>query len=225
MGYPKYGGRGIVVCDEWLNSFEQFMLDLGERPKGDYTLDRIDNDGDYEPGNCKWSTREEQQNNRSNNVTLTHGGETLSIAEWSKKLGINIHTLRCRMYSGKSTEEILDPKIFNTITFNGVTRTVSEWSKELGIPAGRIHGRLLSGMEPVDILSTDIISIGIEVMAFNLSSKELFIYPNMKILARELKLGLGTVQNRVRDMDTKPHRGYVILPYTTEGRAMMDGLI
>lgn len=62
--YEDYGGRGIIVCDHWKNSFINFLQDMGKRPEGDYSIDRINNDGNYEPNNCRWATRSEQQKNK-----------------------------------------------------------------------------------------------------------------------------------------------------------------
>ena len=86
--YARYGGRGITVCDRWLESFENFYADMGERPSKQHTLDRINNDGPYSPENCRWATWEEQANNRRNNVWIEFQGERLSAAQWRKRLGV-----------------------------------------------------------------------------------------------------------------------------------------
>lgn len=87
-GYHRYGGRGIVVCDKWRNNFESFLSDMGPRPSGT-SLDRIDNGGNYEPGNCRWSTRHEQALNKRSNVMITIGGETKCMIEWCRHFGID----------------------------------------------------------------------------------------------------------------------------------------
>lgn len=85
--YPRYGGRGIKVCERWHN-FENFLKDMGEPPPGT-TLDRFpDNDGNYEPGNCRWATREQQANNCSSNRLLEVDGQIHTMSEWSKITGI-----------------------------------------------------------------------------------------------------------------------------------------
>ena len=90
--FADYGGRGITVCDRW-SVFENFLADMGERPVGT-TLDREDTDGNYEPGNCRWATAEVQQRDRRNNLWITHEGETRTLADWSRRLGIDAGTLR-----------------------------------------------------------------------------------------------------------------------------------
>lgn len=84
--YPRYGGRGIRVCERWEN-YENFVADMGHRPDGT-TLDRVDNSGNYEPGNCRWATGSEQSRNRRSTRTLTHEGVTLPLVEWAKRTGI-----------------------------------------------------------------------------------------------------------------------------------------
>lgn len=96
VNFSKYGGRGIVVCQRWLASFQNFLDDMGEPPKG-MELDRINNDGNYEPGNCKWSTETMQARNRSTNLMVTFNGETLCLAAWSERLGIHRRTLQNRL--------------------------------------------------------------------------------------------------------------------------------
>src|SRR3990167_5491458 len=91
--YHLYGGRGITICDRWRNSFEAFYDDMGARPAGQ-TLDRINNDGDYEPGNCRWATAKEQGRNRRSNRMLTFRGRTQCVAAWADEMGINMWSLQ-----------------------------------------------------------------------------------------------------------------------------------
>lgn len=100
--YPTYGGRGIRVCDRWLNSFENFYADMGGRPK-DMTVDRIDNDLGYEPTNCRWATAETQGNNRRTNVTWN--GQSYSIKQLAKKVGVPRTSLNKLLLRGMPLEE------------------------------------------------------------------------------------------------------------------------
>src|SRR6266496_1247415 len=94
----RYGGRGIAVCAEW-QRFETFARDMGPRPPG-LEIDRIDNNGDYEPGNCRWATRLEQANNVSRNHLLEHDGVSLTVSEWSRRTGIKAQTILARLRVG-----------------------------------------------------------------------------------------------------------------------------
>lgn len=97
--YARYGGRGIRVCERWLN-FDAFFADMGPRPNG-ASIDRIDNDGDYEPGNCRWATRQQQQDNRRVTVWITVGGVTRTLNEWAALAGISRGTLYGRFRRGE----------------------------------------------------------------------------------------------------------------------------
>lgn len=106
-GYKNYGGRGIIVCDRWRHSFENFYTDMGDQPSPVSTLDRIDNDGDYEPSNCRWASYSQQNRNRRNNRLVEIDGETHCIAEWVEILGIKDHLVKTRMRRGWSAEKAL----------------------------------------------------------------------------------------------------------------------
>lgn len=83
--YPLYGGRGITMCDEWKNDFTAFYRDMGVRPSPDHSVERKDTNGDYEPSNCRWATRIEQQNNMRGNVKVEYNGEVLTLGQlWRK---------------------------------------------------------------------------------------------------------------------------------------------
>lgn len=102
-----YGGRGIKVCDRW-NSFAMFFADIGAKPSPRHSVDRIDSDGNYEPGNCRWATAKEQANNwRTRNRKLTFNGETLPLPEWAARLGVTRESLRDRIDSGWSLQKAL----------------------------------------------------------------------------------------------------------------------
>ena len=96
-GSKNYLSRGIKICEKWLD-FKGFYEDMGTRPEG-MSLDRIDGSKEYCKENCKWSTQEEQQNNKRNNLNITYDNKTQSLAKWSKELGFHDSTLRNRINS------------------------------------------------------------------------------------------------------------------------------
>jgi hypothetical protein len=97
IGWARYGGRGIAVCDRWRENFAAFLADMGPRPSPRHSIDRIDVNGNYEPGNCRWATMTTQQRNRGNNRMITINGETLCVAEWADRHGIEHGTLLARL--------------------------------------------------------------------------------------------------------------------------------
>lgn len=104
--YKYYGAKGIKVCDRWKDSFENFLEDMGERPKN-CSLDRIDNNQGYSPSNCKWSTKTEQTNNKSTNRKITYNSQTMTLVQWSRHLNIHVETIRKRLDKGWSIEDVL----------------------------------------------------------------------------------------------------------------------
>lgn len=113
--FADYGGRGISVCDRWLHSFVNFLADMGPRPAGVgkggralYSIERKNNDGDYEPGNCKWATRTEQMRNRRTARLLAANDETRTMAEWAESVGLDQEVFRKRIdVRGWTVEEAL----------------------------------------------------------------------------------------------------------------------
>ena len=106
--FPRYGGRGITICERW-TEFANFLSDMGRRPAG-MSLGRIDNDGNYEPGNCRWETASQQARNRNSTVYLEAFGRRQCLATWAEEYGIRADTLMWRIDSGRSPEKALtDP--------------------------------------------------------------------------------------------------------------------
>jgi hypothetical protein len=107
--YSNYGGRGITVCCEWLQ-FENFLRDMGEKPIG-LSLGRIRNEGNYEPSNCRWETREEQNNNTRRNRLITIDGETKTVAMWARHKGVKVGVILTRLCrGGLDYDAVMKPK-------------------------------------------------------------------------------------------------------------------
>lgn len=99
-GFKSYGARGITMCPEWKDSYEAFLRDMGRRPSDDHSIERIDNDGNYEPANCRWATSEEQANNTRQNRFVIVNGERITTARLSKRLGLSPNCIASRLNCG-----------------------------------------------------------------------------------------------------------------------------
>jgi hypothetical protein len=106
--YKRYGHRGIKVCNRWINSFQDFLKDMGRSPSKDHSIDRIDNNGNYEPSNCRWATHIEQINNRSSTVFVTYDGLTLPFSVFCKQNGLKYGTAKHWHTDGMSPDEMIN---------------------------------------------------------------------------------------------------------------------
>lgn len=108
--YPRYGGRGITYDSRWY-SFENFLSDMGEKPPGRYSIDRIDNNGNYTKDNCRWATDDQQANNNDHPRLITYVGITQSITRWARQIGMSRLTLTDRLKRGWSVEKAITAPI------------------------------------------------------------------------------------------------------------------
>jgi len=106
--YPRYGGRGIQVCERW-SAFENFISDMGECPPG-MSIDRIDNDANYGPGNCRWADRHTQNRNKSSNRFIVHGGSKMCLTDWARSLSMDQASLAERIEKWGVTRALTTPK-------------------------------------------------------------------------------------------------------------------
>ena len=149
--YHEYGGRGITICDEWLNDFMNFYnWAINNGYQDDLTIDRIDVNGNYESGNCRWATWEEQFNNKRDTVYITLDGETKNILEWSKVSGLSRSVLwqRFHIFGLKTKNRLFKPvKQITKIIHNGEEKTLSQLSKESGIGVETLRWRYQQGFK------------------------------------------------------------------------------
>lgn len=156
-GRSNYYGRGISVCDEWKNDFMAFYNHIGPAPSEKHSVDRIDNDRGYEPGNVRWATNKEQCRNKSDNHYIEFKGEKLTVIEWSERIGIEESAIRSRLRRGWTVEQTLTLPINanpfgrnngrtpRCVEFNGESLPIPVWAKKLGMKDHLIRSRLKDG--------------------------------------------------------------------------------
>lgn len=104
--YKHYGNNGVCVCARW-SKFSAFIEDMGEKPEGDYSIERIDSSLGYEPSNCIWATRKQQNNNTNRNRVIEYNGESKTVTQWAEQLGIKANTLEYRILRGWDIERAM----------------------------------------------------------------------------------------------------------------------
>jgi len=150
-GFKNYGGRGITVCERWDNSFENFVADMGLKPSVEHSIERKDVNGNYEPGNCKWATEQEQRNNQRRSRRITISGQTKTASEWCRIASLPEWTLWNRLRMGWPEERLLEPLAHTRknpprfITIKGETKTASDWEKAVNLPHGVVRLRYAKG--------------------------------------------------------------------------------
>jgi uncharacterized protein (DUF433 family) len=153
--YELYGGRGIKVCEKW-KKFEAFYADMGDKPSPKHSIGRIDNNGNYEPSNCRWESIDEQANNKSTNVFIEFDGETKTYSQWAKTTGIPYWTIVQRHRAGMSPETIFndcdDGLKKKYIVLNGQRMTTTQWMKEAGIPISSFYHHIRKGLTPEQVV-------------------------------------------------------------------------
>lgn len=160
--FYRYGGRGITVCERWLK-FENFLADMGEKPGGGYSIERVDNDGNYEPSNCKWASTYEQSRNRSNNVFLHFRGKKYVLSDLSEKFGMEPTRLKHLIDKKVPLETIFanrDKKKISTgptkprvpILYNGKTYPLITFLKEHQIGYKYFKKYSGNGLSPEEIV-------------------------------------------------------------------------
>lgn len=152
--YEDYAARGITVCPRWL-AFENFYKDIGPRPSVLHSIERLNNDGNYEPGNCQWALPTQQANNKRTSHKLTFKGRTLTVAQWANEIGLSDRTLwyRLERYGWSIERALTSPLVPQRLranrqvklTHNGETRSISDWGRCLNIPISTLFNRRARG--------------------------------------------------------------------------------
>jgi hypothetical protein len=149
--WPRYGGRGIGICDRWRNSFALFLADMGPRPGRGHSLDRRENDGNYEPGNCRWATRPQQDRNRGDNRIVEYGGLRLPAVAMCERFGVNYVRFRDRLRHGWTVARAIEEPVNRATApgqyeYRGRRVSLPDLAKLAGVTPAAIHHRLKRGL-------------------------------------------------------------------------------
>lgn len=187
--YADYGGRGIKVCDRW-QDFANFLEDMGPKPTRSHSIDRMKNDEDYCPDNCRWATKVEQANNKRSNRVLEFNGRKLTVSEWARELGVQASALHRRLGNGWSVEDTLSRPLGRMISFNGRTQSLQDWAKEIGVSTATIHGRRKRGW-PLDKVLSAPKQVVPTILKFQGRKQTLALW------AKELGIRAGAIHSRL----------------------------
>ena len=157
--FPIYGGRGITVCNRWLNSFEDFYEDMGDPPTDKHSIEREDNNKGYSPENCVWATYKQQNNNRSNTVFITYKGVVDTLSGWADRLGMSRDTIKLRLRRGWSIEKTLTTPYITKevgILYRGETLSMRGWAKRFGMAYNTLYYRIAQGWPMEEALTTPV---------------------------------------------------------------------
>lgn len=145
--YKDYGGRGIKICEDWLNDFAKFYDWSNENGyKEGLSIDRIDVNGNYTPENCRWADWEEQENNRRDNIHINVNGKDFTISQLARLIKSSPSSVAWRLKHGWSADDIINKPFEKTkerlLTFNGKSQSINAWAREIGISKITIRNRL-----------------------------------------------------------------------------------
>ena len=131
----RYYARGIRICPEWTNNFPAFFEAVGPRPTLAHSIDRIKNDKGYEPGNVRWATKEEQANNKTNNVTIEFNGKSQTLSQWAREFGVSVDLLSRKTKAGVPIHLALKrrPPQIKLTSAMGMSLTIPEWARLIGV--------------------------------------------------------------------------------------------
>jgi hypothetical protein len=200
--FNDYGGRGIDLCQEWIDSFEAFFNHIGERPSAQHSIDRIDNNKGYEPGNVRWATRIVQNNNKRSNIIIEFKGGTKTVAEWGRIFNINPSIIQKRLKRGWSIEDTLTIKEneiniktypHRFIEYNGISKTLTEWSTYMGIKVTTIAERINRGWTVEDAFNKPVGSVrsNARILEYNGISQSVMVW------SQQTGISISTLCNRI----------------------------